>query len=140
MNRSAFLLAALAISGCASNQQMTTGSIPAAPVDYRAQVANRVMSDFKDPGSIQNAKIAAPKLDMNPLPLPSGLWSSGHWVVCMSANSKNSFGGYTGQQSLAAVFIDGKVEGLIGNARWTAFCADAQYEAFAEVMPGSDRT
>ena len=128
------IIAAAAVAGCATAPPTATGSTDQAPpIDYRAKVQERVKATWKDPYSIRDARIAVPKRDDFPLPLPSGLWASGVWVACIQANSKNSFGAYTGQTIHAAVFIDGMVQHILQAPRWDSFCADAVWTPFPEI-------
>jgi hypothetical protein len=69
------------LAGCAGMQ----GADTSFPTDYREIIARNQTTLFKDPGSVQDAQIGVPK---------SSMWG---WQVCLKANAKNGFGGYTGQ-------------------------------------------
>jgi hypothetical protein len=69
-----------ALAGCASTQSASDF-----PTDYRETIAQNKSTLFKDPGSVQDAMIGVPKSSML------------GWQVCLKANAKNGFGGYTGR-------------------------------------------
>jgi len=135
MNRIATcLLVCVGLSGCATAPGPITGSVQSAPANYRAQIIQYVKSNFKDPYSIRDASISsAPKQDYSPMPLPNGTWASGFWVVCFKANTKNSFGGYTGIRQYGAIFVDGEINSTISNPRFESFCNGTPYEPFPEL-------
>lgn len=87
MLRFAFVaVLAATLAGC-----QTTGASGTADAsysaDYRDLVVRNKASFFKDPASIKDAMVAAPTPNMF------------GWQVCLQANAKNSFGGYTGRQT-----------------------------------------
>jgi hypothetical protein len=134
--RQAILLLALGglLSACATAPEGITGSIQQPPTNYRDQIRSYVKTNFKDPYSIRDAKIAnSPMRDDTPLPLPSGLWASGFYVVCFSANAKNAFGAYAGITAHGAIFIDGVLNSVISNPRFDHFCSQASYAPFPEL-------
>jgi hypothetical protein len=81
------IVAAAVLSGCAAQQQSAGIAEPDYPIDYQQQIIRNKANLFKDPDSIRDAAIASPTPSMM------------GWQVCMQANAKNSFGGYTGRQT-----------------------------------------
>lgn len=122
------------LAGCATSPGTTTGSIQKPPEQYREQIRSYVKNNFKDPYSIRDAQISPPLRDDNPMPLPSGLWASGFYIVCFKANAKNAFGAYTGIKTHGVIFIDGAVDSVLSNPRFESFCAQAAYEPFPEIQ------
>lgn len=124
----------LLLAGCASAPPLTTQTTAAAvppppPANYRAMIKERVVATFKDPYSIRDAAISAPKFEP-----PNEIWKSGSWIVCFKATAKNSFGGYTGAEYRAATFEDGKLVAFIDYPVWLADCAQMPMEPFPEIM------
>lgn len=110
------------------------GSIQKPPANYREQIRSYVKANFKDPYSIRDAAIAvAPLRDNDILPLPSGMWASGFYVVCFKANAKNAFGAYTGVKAHGAIFIDGNLDSVSSTPRYESFCANTPYEPFTDL-------
>ena len=131
------MLAALFVSSCVT----TDASLPPAddpfPANYRALIAAHIDDIFKDPDSVRDASISAPKRGSGPYLSPQGFITP--WIVCVRANAKNSFGGYTGKK-LTAVIISRNafVEAKGGPSEYgdlgSMWCADHQtYEPFPEL-------
>lgn len=76
---------------------------------------------YKDPDSIKNASITAPRRHMGFM-----------WHVCLRANAKNSFGGYAGEKDmLVGLYDDGKPPSVI-MADAAGYC-DFPHEPFPEL-------
>jgi hypothetical protein len=70
-----------------------------ADVATKAILANR-STMWKDPYSIRDAKVGEPAT----CPTQNGLFPPATSCVCIEANAKNSYGGYTGIRRTIAVF------------------------------------
>lgn len=73
------------LAGCQTTAQGTADA--SYPADYRDLIVRNKANFFKDPDSIKDAMVATPTPNMF------------GWQVCLQANAKNSFGGYTGRQT-----------------------------------------
>ena len=136
------ILIAFFVSSC-----VTTDAPPPAddpfPANYRALIAAHKSDIFKDPDSVRDASISAPKRASGPYLSPEGFLTP--WIVCVRANAKNSFGAYTGKSTMAVLFSKGAYletkdyDGKYGHvgAQW---CMDHKaYEPFPELMTTRQR-
>ncbi|WP_061023943.1 hypothetical protein [Bradyrhizobium sp. CCH5-F6] len=122
-------LIAIALStpliGCQTNASTVAD---AAPPDARAAILSSKGSLWKDPDSIKNASITAPRRHMGFM-----------WHVCVRANAKNSFGGYTGERDmLIGLYDDGRPPAVL-MADATGYC-DYPHEPFPELNAGYSPT
>jgi hypothetical protein len=90
----------LALAGCATTPINPTTAGPY-PDDYKALVAEYVRHAFKDPSSVRDAAISDPA--------PGRTFAGIGWFTCLRANAKNSYGGYTGEETRALLIRDGQV-------------------------------
>jgi hypothetical protein len=79
-------------AGCASRGQMTTATAPMLDADFRAWVVASRSTLWKDPASVRDASVGH-----------AYACSDGDSCLCVSANAKNGFGGYTGVQKNVVV-------------------------------------
>ncbi|MEH2508660.1 hypothetical protein V1291_000014 [Nitrobacteraceae bacterium AZCC 1564] len=118
----AAVLAAPLLGGCQTEQ----ASSPAIdPPDARAAILASKGMLWKDPDSIKNASITAPRRHMGFM-----------WHVCVRANAKNSFGGYTGEKDMLIGLYDDPAKppsALMADA--TGYC-DFPHEPFPELDGG----
>lgn len=132
----AVLACAVALAGCQTDGGGTVAAVgaPAAapPANYRHLAAEHVKSSFKDPYTIRDAEIAAPKPGSGPSLNADGFTTP--WVVCIRANAKNSMGAYTGRKFTAiAMSSDKVVNAWDGPDAAGYLCADAAYQPFPEI-------
>lgn len=131
-----FAIAATALLGaCAggySNIQTSSAPSAAPPGEWRAMTLAHLRRSLKDPYSVRDAEIAAPYLAAGPSLMPSGFGTP--WIVCVSANSKNTFGAYAGKSPIVVLIYEGKVETSHENGAWAIACNDVKYEPFPELM------
>lgn len=133
----------VALTACLAGCVTTDAPAPADdpfPVNYRALIAAKKGDIFKDPDSVRDATISAPRRASGPYLSPDGFVTP--WITCVRANAKNSFGGYTGQQ-LTAVLIskNAVIDSKGGRGQYgdigSAWCMDHQnYEPFPELTTG----
>src|SRR5262245_52344993 len=76
-------------------------SAQSVPPNYKAQIIDYMRTTLKDPYSVRAAAIGpAQEVKYN--------WQS--WPgVCVRLNAKNSYGAYSGLETLVAAFKDGKL-------------------------------
>lgn len=106
---------------CAGCQ--TTGSqqqVPAVTFDQARQVvlANRSRI-WKDPDSVRDARIGQPYTCVGHLLTPGMLSDA---CICVEANARNSFGGYTGLQQSVVIIARGAVVDAIPARNFTDRC------------------
>jgi hypothetical protein len=117
---------ALGLGGC----QTDSASIPdRPPPDAKAAILAAKGSLWKDPDSIKSASITAPRRHTAGGLIPP------MWHVCLRANAKNSFGGYTGEKDmLIGMYDDGKPPSVV-MADAAGYC-DSPHEPFPELEGG----
>ncbi|WP_024341218.1 hypothetical protein [Bradyrhizobium japonicum] len=114
-------VAALGLSACQTDQAAAPDR---PPPDAKAAVLANKGQLWKDPDSIKAASITAPRRHMGFM-----------WHVCVRANAKNAFGGYTGEKDmLVGMYDDGKPPNVI-MADATGYC-DYPHEPFPELEGG----
>lgn len=123
------LISCLLLSGCSSTHQSL---VTPAPTKYRAAIVADVREHFKDPYSILDPTISEPFRGND-----MGFSGTDDWVVCIRANSKNSYGGYSGQKYTAYGFVGETVvsnheEG--GPNRVYGMCSKLSYSPFKELL------
>lgn len=97
MRRLTFIFG-LVLSGCAGGGPVESGP---SPEQMKAAVLAERRIYFKDPDSLQDARIGQP-------------WGCLVWTACLcfEANGRNGFGGYTGMKQYVAMFSGSKVAGI----------------------------
>lgn len=119
-------IAALGLSACQTDQVAAPDRPP--PDAKAAVLANKGLL-WKDPDSIKAASIAAPRRHTAAGLIPP------MWHVCVRANARNSFGGYTGEKDmLVGMYDDGQPPKVI-MADATGYC-DYPHEPFPELEGG----
>ena len=109
----------LAASACVSVRvdDLVSAAAPPSP-QARARIVEAARDALLDPYSVRDAEISY-----------VGVFQNGLQFVCVRANAKNAFGGYTGRDTLAVYMKDnvptgsGRNPQLCNNAnlRWTKF-------------------
>jgi hypothetical protein len=99
----AFVIVLAALTSCTTSSPSEGAGKPAQnlPANYKAQIVERVHSTFNDPFSIKDAEISAPStatVGFEKLPM-----------VCFRLFAKSQYGAYMGQQTMHAVFKNGKM-------------------------------
>lgn len=139
MHKTFLGLIAIALAGCASpGGGLTTASAPAPktiqepyPTEWRHKVAAFVKANWKDPASIRDAELAAPVVEIIPANL--NIAFAPRWVVCVSLNAKNSFGGYTGKTMHQVLMRDNRVLAVQPASQMGPTCDNAKLEPFSEI-------
>jgi hypothetical protein len=121
--RAFVIVAALVLCGCNTTSESET--VSTLPPDAKAIILAHKGRLWKDPDSIKGASIAAPIRHMNMM-----------WHVCVRANARGGFGGYTGEkESLIGIYDDGRPpEGLMADAG--SHCERQNHVPFPELDGG----
>lgn len=101
MLRSAAALAMLSLCGCAATTATTEGIL--ASDDMRAAILQNRAKYWKGPDSIRDARISRPFSCHGGL---AHVVSPPNACICVEANARNSFGGYTGLKRYTFLFAD----------------------------------
>lgn len=117
----AIALLALPIAAC----QTSDASAPVEAPDAKTVVLAYKNEFFKDPDSIKNASIATPQRHMGFM-----------WHICVRANAKNAFGGYTGLKDMLIGYYDGPKPPTVLMTDATEECAKYPHEPFPELEGG----
>lgn len=105
---------------------VTPGMSGAFPANYKSVVAAWVRASFLDPFSLRNVAIT------NPVEAKAGKFG---WLVCFSANGRNTFGAYAGQQTYAVLINNGTVVDAFPKTRMRgASGASAGYQRTANTL------
>ena len=93
------------IGGCAStptSEELATASFGEYPSDYQNVIRNHLRETLKDPDSLRDLEMTAPRKAF----FRESLYDSMHygWVSLVTFNAKNSFGGYVGRRGYFAMF------------------------------------
>lgn len=71
------------------------------PANYRELVSRAIVETFFDPYSVRNAAVTKPIEAMSTQP---------GWLVCLTANAKNAYGAYAGQQVVVYFVRAGRID------------------------------
>ena len=116
----AALFAFVVLPGCQTDQAASTVS----PPDHKGIILANKGLIWKDPDSIKNASISAPRRHMGFM-----------WHVCVRANARGGFGGYTGEKDmLVGIYDSGKPPSVLMTDA-SGYC-DHEHEPFPEIEGG----
>jgi len=122
---------ALSLAGCATadnHSNLDPQYLANVPTNHRQAIVDFVKTSLKDPYSIRSAGIAAPIVGF------VGIANGGQAaVVCTRYNAKNSFGAYIGLQTVAYIFRNGRVAGVISESPIACASIGTAYMAFPEL-------
>jgi hypothetical protein len=114
--------ASLALASCASNTSNPT-SDAGPPPNVRAIVLAHKAQLFKDPDSVRDASITEP-----------WRYLALGWRVCLRANGRNSYGGYSGQQTYTILVYDDRTRPPhVAEPVIYDDCNGRSYSAFSEL-------
>lgn len=120
------MIVTVMLAGCQTDSAAPVASVT--PPDARAAVLANKGRLWKDPDSIKNASITAPRRH------DPGLIAA-MWHVCVRANAKNAFGGYTGEKDmLLGMYDDGRPPSIL--MADAAGPCDFPHEPFPELEGG----
>lgn len=120
-----------ALAGCATSAH--TVSTDAEPLNYVSAIKLSLQRSLKDPSSVRDARISTPFQVSQVFDGVSPFPHSG-WAVCLEANAKNSYGGYTGVKPMIFVFDGNQIGAMIGGnyrneAQAEYHCRTANYRS-----------
>lgn len=107
-----------ALGGCAGQQTTADASWP---TDYREIILRNKSTLFKDPESVRDAAISGPSKAMF------------GWRVCLKANARNGFGGYTGQTMYTILLYSNGNPPLLQAVTIYDGCGSEYFEPFHEL-------
>jgi len=114
------------LGGC----QTDSASIPdRPPPDAKAAILAAKGSLWKDPDSIKSASITAPRRHTAGGLIPP------MWHVCVRANAKNGFGGYTGEKEMLIGLYDDARPPSVLQSDAPGYC-DFPHDPFPELEGG----
>lgn len=121
-------LALCFVASTAAAQQPMFKEIPESeanvpPRNWKAEMLQQLQQLILDPTSIRDATVSPPALRF--------MGVAHRYVACLRFNAKNSYGGYTGINTYAAVFVRGTLSGL--DTDFSGACRGASYTAFPEI-------
>ena len=135
MKRLIALSATLLLGACASAGQIETSAAPKKlepyAADWRQKVAAFVRASSREPASIRDAQISEPLPEIQGPEIAKVMGP--RWVVCVSLNSRNGLGGYTGRTMYHVAMRDGEVSSLFRASEMGPTCAGAKLVPFPEV-------
>jgi hypothetical protein len=120
-------LLAAGLAGCNSdwtrNYERTTAAATTRPVSYRADITAFMRTYLNDPSRIRDAAVTEPELKT--------FDGVNRYVVCVRYNARRASGQYAGAKDSLVLFIDGRLDRIVDNAR--EICKDAAYQPFPEL-------
>lgn len=106
------------LAGCAGAGQQASDSVPP---NYREIILASRTTLFKDPDSVRDATLGTPQ---------NSIFG---WTVCMKANAKNGFGGFTGQETYRVVIYRNGNPPIMQAPTIYDGCGSDYYEPFHEI-------
>ena len=120
-------LIALGVAGCNAEWMKTYDRAKEAhttpPVSYRADIVAFMRTYLNDPSGVRDAAVTEPELKT--------FDSTDRYVVCLRYNARRSGGQYAGPRDSLVLFLDGRLDRIVDNAR--EFCKGAAYKPFPEL-------
>lgn len=117
-------ICSLSLAGCLTGKTAEEAQMPLP--DYKGLILSNKNRLWKDADSIKTASVAVPRRSTGVLPM---------WHVCVRANAKNSFGGYTGEKSMLIGIFDDNRPPEVVMAEATGYC-NLPHEPFPELEGG----
>lgn len=99
------IVSASILSGCASGPSDTAikqANFGTLPTDYQSSVKDELSDRLKDPDSAKFTFLTPSKAWCQ-----SGFTYAYGWLIPLTVNAKNSFGGYTGKKPMAYMYTNG---------------------------------
>jgi hypothetical protein len=121
------VLLALMVAGCNSewirNQEGSKAANSVVPVNYKADIVALMHTYLNDPTGVRGAFVSEPTLQT--------IDNFDRYTVCLRYNARKSGGQYAGSKDSLVVFLYGRLDRIIDNARQR--CKDAKYQPFPEL-------
>jgi hypothetical protein len=94
------------------------------PTHYRSDILSAMHAYLNDPTGIRDAAISEPALKTT--------GNRTRYMACLRFNAKKNASEYAGSKEVAAVFLAGRFDQFIENAK--EICKDAAYAPFPELQ------
>jgi len=120
------LLAAVALSGCASTDNVSYSSDNSEqpyPPNYRTEILAFLRTYLNEPRGVKEAAIAEP--------VQRKIGGRMRYVACLKYNARETDGSYRGAKERGVLFIDGRLDRIIEKPEDA--CAGATYAPFPEL-------
>jgi len=120
------LLAAVALSGCASTDNVSYSSDNSEqpyPPNYRTEILAFLRTYLNEPRGVKEAAIAEP--------VQRKIGGRMRYVACLRYNARETDGSYRGAKERGVLFIDGRLDRIIEKPEDA--CAGATYAPFPEL-------
>jgi hypothetical protein len=121
------MLLALGVAACNAEWMKTYDRNRAAyttlPASYRADIVAFMRTYLNDPVGIRDAALSEPEI--------RSFDSTERYVACLRYNARKSPGQYAGPKDSLVLFLDGRLDRIVDNAR--EFCKNASYKPFPEL-------
>ena len=120
------VLLAFGVAGCnaewAKSYDRNKAAYTTAPASYRADIVAFMRTYLNDPVGIRDAAVSEPEI--------KSFDSTDRYVACLRYNARKG-GGYAGPRDSLVLFLDGRLDRVVDNAR--EFCKNAAYKPFPEL-------
>jgi hypothetical protein len=121
------VLLALGVAGCNAEWMRTYDRAKTAhntpPVSYRADIVAFMRTYLNDPVGIRDAGVTEPEIKT--------FDSTDRYVSCLRYNARKGGGQYAGPRDSLVLYLDGRLDRIVDNAR--EFCRSAAYKPFPEL-------
>jgi hypothetical protein len=124
--RGSMLIAMLLLSGCAAaitQRAETEARVNIEPTNYKADIIAFMRTYLNDPSQIREAAVSEPMIKT--------VGTDNRYVVCLRYNARNTQGKYAGARDRLAVFLSGRFDRIVENAREQ--CKDVALAPFPEL-------
>ena len=123
---------AIALAACGSYRrgELSEEEANAYPTNAKSEILAFMHSYLNDPTNVRDASIAEPVL--------RPIASRNRYIVCVRFNAKESSGRYSGIRDGMAIFLRGRFDQFVEQARESAelvrsACAQAEFKRFPEL-------
>jgi hypothetical protein len=124
---SLYFAVALLLGACGHNLPLGAdddNGVNAYPANYKSDILSAMHAYLNDPTGIRDAAISEPALKTT--------GNRTRYMACLRFNAKKNASEYAGTREIAAVFLAGRFDQFIENAK--ELCKDAAYAPFAELQ------
>ncbi len=122
-----FVLLALGLAGCNAewmkNHDRVNTAYTARPANYRADITAFMRTYLNDPVGVRDAAVSEPEIKT--------FDSNSRYVACLRYTVRRGPGQNAGPRESLVLFLDGRLDRVVDNAR--EFCKGAAYQPFPEL-------
>jgi hypothetical protein len=105
------------------NYERSTTAQTVRPIAYRADIAAFMRTYLNNPVGLRDAAVSEPELKV--------FDGANRYVVCLRYSARQSGGQYAGPKDSLVLFLDGRLDRIVDNAREA--CRGAAYQPFPEL-------